>query len=315
MKKFSPLLFLFFLFFLVAGSAFPEKIGLRDFDEKQPFSAQQEILREQPAFQVYQVRFPSPVRTRFPSNNTVWGKWYLPKSDLPLPGVLVLTVLGAPNTWIEDRIAKSLLRHRLAVLVLEHPFHFHRRPNPWAQPGEMFLTRTPQGLASNFRQAIWDARQAITWMSRQKEIDPHRLGILGTSLGAIVAASTISTDSRLRCAVLLLGGADFSELLWNSAVTGPPLQKLGYSQEVLKLAWKELDPLYYKENNAGKRVLLVNALWDRVVPRPNAVKLREAFPDSRQVWVPFGHYSSILHLIWLPRYISRYFEREFGIIR
>ena len=42
-----------------------------------------------------------------------------------------------------------------------------------------------------------------------------------------------------------------------------------------------------------------------VIPRANALRLKEAFPDSRQVWLPLGHYTAILHLVWLPRWVSR----------
>jgi pimeloyl-ACP methyl ester carboxylesterase len=90
----------------------------------------------------------------------------------------------------------------------------------------------------------------------------------------------------------------------NSSLTGPFARKMGLKQEELKAAWAGLDPLERPERNAAKPALLLNASWDTVIPRANALKLHEAFPDSRQVWVPGGHYSAILHLLWLPRWIS-----------
>ena len=72
----------------------------------------------------------------------------------------------------------------------------------------------------------------------------------------------------------------------------------------LKAAWHGLDPLESPERNAGKPALLVNARWDTVIPRANARKLLEAFPAAHQVWVQGGHYTAIVHLLWLPRWIS-----------
>jgi hypothetical protein len=44
---------------------------------------------------------------------------------------------------------------------------------------------------------------------------------------------------------------------------------------------------------------------DTVIPRANALRLKEAFPDSRQIWLPLGHYTAIVHLLWLPGSVSR----------
>jgi pimeloyl-ACP methyl ester carboxylesterase len=87
-------------------------------------------------------------------------------------------------------------------------------------------------------------------------------------------------------------------------------RRAGIPESELRRAWAGLDPLGLRDANAGKPALLVNARWDAVVPRDNALKLHEAFPSSRQVWVPFGHYSSILHLLWIPSFVARDFAQN-----
>ena len=68
----------------------------------------------------------------------------------------------------------------------------------------------------------------------------------------------------------------------------------------------------YRGSNKGKRALLINVRWDAVIPAANARKLLEAFPDARQVWLPLGHYSAIVHLLWVPKFVSREFQRAWG---
>jgi pimeloyl-ACP methyl ester carboxylesterase len=83
----------------------------------------------------------------------------------------------------------------------------------------------------------------------------------------------------------------------------------GIDPEELRRTWKDIDPAGRGEDNRGKPVLLINARWDSVVPKANALRLKESFPEARQVWVPFGHYSAILHLFWVRSYAAREFSR------
>jgi alpha-beta hydrolase superfamily lysophospholipase len=218
--------------------------------------------------------------------------------------VLVLPVMAAPNVWIETRFVERFARDGMVVMWLAMPTQFHRRPDPSEPSGQVFLARTPKRLAANFRQSILDARRGLGVLAARPEADPARLAVFGISLGALVGSLVYSTDPRPRYAVFLLGGADMPSLVLNGSLTGPFARKMGLKPEELRAAWTGLDALDFRAANAGKPVLLVNASWDTVIPHANALRLAEAFPAARQVWLPFGHYSSILHLFWLPGWVS-----------
>jgi len=256
----------------------------------------------------YEVRFPSPVRSPFKNNDVVWGHLAVPRRAGRAgrsPCVMVLPVMAAPNVWIEERFMRRFLSDGLAVFWIEMPYQFHRRPQALVPSGQVFLARTAKHLAFNFRQSVLDARRALDWLSSRPDIDPARIGLFGVSLGAMVGAVLDCVDSRPKYAVFLLAGADFPGLVASSSMTRRFVQRAGITEESLRAAWKGLDPLDYRKGNAGKKVLLVNVRSDSVVPAANALKLKEAFPESRQVWLPFGHYSALLHLLWIPRVISR----------
>jgi dienelactone hydrolase len=252
------------------------------------------------------LRFPSPVKSPWPANDVVWAHLVVPKgADARRPAVLVLPVMAAPNVWIETRFVERFARDGLVVMWLEMPTQFHRRPDPSEPSGQVFLARTPKRLAANFRQSVLDARRALDVLCARPEVDPGRLAVFGISLGALVGSVVYSTDPRPRYAVFLLGGADMPSLVLNGSLSGPYARKMGLRADELRAAWTGLDALDYRAANAAKPALLVNARWDTVIPRANALKLAEAFPAAPQIWVPFGHYTSILHLIWLPRWISK----------
>lgn len=252
------------------------------------------------------LRFPSPVKSPWPANDVVWAHLVAPRpASGRRPAVLVLPVMAAPNVWIETRFVRRFARDGFVVMWLEMPTQFHRRPDPSQPSGQVFLARTPQRLAANFRQSVLDARRALGVLAARPEVVPDRIAVFGVSLGAMVGAAAYSVDPRPCYGVFLLGGAGFASLVLDSSMTGPFARRMGMSAGALETAWAGLDPLDRRDRNAGKPALLVNALWDTVIPRANALELREAFPSARQVWVPLGHYTSILHLIWLPRWVSR----------
>ncbi|UPT74905.1 MAG: hypothetical protein M0D55_04120 [Elusimicrobiota bacterium] len=255
----------------------------------------------------YLIRFPSAVKSPWPANDVVWAHLAVPDSAKGRrgPAVLVLPVMAAPNVWIETRFVDRFVKDGLVVMWIEMPTQFRRRPHPSMPSGQVFLARKASRLAGNFRQSVSDARRALGVLAARPEVDPAAVGVFGISLGAIVAATTWSVDARPAAGVFLMGGADFPTLVVNGSLSGPFARRMGISPEELRAAWAGIDPLDYKERNRGKKALLVNVRSDTVIPRANALRLKEAFPDSSQTWLPLGHYTAIVHLAWLPRWVSK----------
>ena len=65
------------------------------------------------------------------------------------------------------------------------------------------------GLQTIFRhfpawmKTLWDA---VSFVSRQPQVDPERIGLLGFSLGAYLALSASAIDSRIQAVVEFFGG-------------------------------------------------------------------------------------------------------------
>ncbi len=72
-------------------------------------------------------------------------------------------------------------------------------------------TGTPEidGLQTIFRhfplwmKTLWDA---VSFVARQPQVDPQRIGLLGFSLGAYLALSAAAIDSRIQAVVEFFGG-------------------------------------------------------------------------------------------------------------
>ena len=258
------------------------------------------------------MKFPSAQRSPFPINDTVWAHLYLPAGADKPACVLLLPVMAAPNLWIETRFINRLVANGLAVLLVEMPYQFHRSPGTLIPSGEVFLARSPKRMAANFRQSIADARRALDWLEASEYVDSKRIGVLGISLGAIVGSMVLSQDNRPRGGILLLGGADFPSLVVNSVMTRDVVWHSHLKIPEMRRAWKGIEPGEYREKNRGKNVFLINVHSDAIIQAENARKLKEAFPDAEQWWLPLGHYTAMLHIVWVPSYIAWKFKRILG---
>ena len=200
------------------------------------------------------MRFPSPIKSAFAANDTVWGHYLVP-DEAPASGaptILVLPVMAAPNVWIETRFIKRFLKDGFIVLWLEMPYQFHRRPHPSQPSGQVFLARTPSAWRPISANPPWT--RGARWVAQGRpEVDAGRVGLFGISLGALVSASVYSVDSTPKFAAFMLGGADFSSLLAASSMTGPFVKKMGMSPELMAPAWAVPGSLEYKEKNRDKR--------------------------------------------------------------
>src|SRR4051794_21281502 len=76
---------------------------------------------------VYHLRFPSPVKTDTPENNTVHAEYYRPVGKGPFPAVIVLDVT-AGNQSLSRGIATHLAQNGIAGLFVQMAYYGPRRP-------------------------------------------------------------------------------------------------------------------------------------------------------------------------------------------
>jgi carboxymethylenebutenolidase len=120
---------------------------------------------------------------------------FLPDADgQRFPAVIALHGSGGGHASMADP-ASLLAEQGFAVYVL----HYFDRTG----------TTEIDGLQTIFRhfpawmKTLWDA---VSFAARQPQVDPHRIGLLGFSLGAYLALSASAIDSRIQAVVEYFGG-------------------------------------------------------------------------------------------------------------
>lgn len=250
--------------------------------------------------EVLTVTFPSPVKSPDEANNTVHAEYFRPTTPGKKPAVIVLDILQG-NQLVARSQALWLAQHDVAALVVYMAYYGPRRP---AGSKERMLTPDVEKSVANVKQTVLDCRRATAWLASREEIDSERLGVLGTSLGSFIGGVVAAAEPLLSRACLLLGGGglvdSFSEQPKAELIV-KALAVFGITRTRLKKMIDPVDPLTYAEQLKAKKLLLVAASKDDVVPPAAMTRLWEATAKPKLVWVDATHVGAAAHLFPMMR--------------
>ena len=255
------------------------------------------------------VTFPSPVTTNSPANNTVHCELFYPKREGKVPAVVVLHILGG-DFDLARLFANNLAQHGVAALFLKMPYYGPRRDPSSAR---RMISQDPSETVEGMTQAVLDIRRAIAWLAAQPQVDSEKLGIFGISLGGITGALAATAEPRIQNVCLLLAGGDLAKIAWESKelakVRTAFLARGGSKEEFIRLL-QTVDPVRYGENVRGRRILLLNATDDEVVPKACTMSLWESFGKPELEWYTGGHYSVARHMFSALHRTSKFFNES-----
>jgi dienelactone hydrolase len=133
-----------------------------------------------------------------------------------------------------------------------------------------------------FSSDVVAVRRAVDLLRSLPQVDPKRIGLVGWSLGARVAAVTAGAEPRLRAIVLMSGG---SLPVSQYVAQAPPVLR-----PQVRRSLTQIDPLRWLARAHPGSVLLQDGSKDEVVPRAALVALQKAAPRGSVVrWYPAGH--------------------------
>jgi dienelactone hydrolase len=200
----------------------------------------------------------------------------LPNNAEKLPAVIYLHGSGEgrerfllPAVWAAGR--------RAVGMTLTLP-----SSSAGAPPGGL----TPaQSLARDrriFSSDVIAVRRAVDLLRSLPQVDPKRIGLVGWSLGARVAAVTAGAEPRLRAAVLMSGGS--------LPVSAYVAQAPAALRPQVRASLSQIDPLRWLAKAQPGSVMLQDGRKDEIVPRAALVALQQAAPPGSVVrWYPAGH--------------------------
>ncbi|MBI3912113.1 MAG: prolyl oligopeptidase family serine peptidase [Armatimonadetes bacterium] len=212
-------------------------------------------------------------------------------AERPAPAVVLLHALGERHLRLMRRFARYLAGHGIAGAVMTLPYHMSRCP-PGERPGGRFTHPDVDRMVQALSQSAADVSTAVTWLTRQPGVDPHRIGAVGISLGAIIVHLAMGEDERLTAGVAIMGGGNLADLRRTSLVFK---LRRDYAAEPLspgeEARLRQADPLHYADRNRPRRVLMIQAARDLIIPPRDALVLWEALGRPPIQWVDTNHFA------------------------
>lgn len=286
------------------GSIFEYKIeGIENFD----------------TYRVYQLSYPSAVKTQLPQNNTIHGRLYLPELQIndgkKLPAVISLPILNGDEN-LNSLVCITLAKRGVASFMFTLPYYGERGTAEFKE----LMENNPRIFVEGLEQAISDIRRSVDLLQSWSEIDPQKIGITGISLGGILSATAGGLDSRFQRVGILLGGGDILTIIHSAKETRHLSQLLKQlpdeERKNLEKRLQDLDPLTRAKGlraraDAGK-VLMMNATEDEVIPKDCTLKLAEALGiTDKIVWFKgLGHYTSMAELPRALQLLADFFSTD-----
>ncbi len=271
-----------------------------------PIHSQIRLLERTPGNISRRVTLSFPTRPEWDALHAVYS---LPAAAIePVPLVVLLPALSG-NRRLTDYFAGYLNRRGFACLQPEPNRDLLAPGQDLAETGEVM------------RQRVVDVRRLLDWALQQEEIDSSRVAVFGVSLGALVASLAAATEDRLSASVLILGGGNLAEILAGSADHGvrryrdSVMESFGWSKGEFRRQARfhldEVDPLSYADRLDSSKTLIVEAIFDRVIPARSRWEFWSRAGRPRRILLPAGHYSAILLAPYVRWKIFQFFRFQF----
>jgi dienelactone hydrolase len=259
------------------GGADEADAGQFDYDHQAPLDAQ---FAPQPPYAGDQVE----VGTYIGDHDRVPAFLAFPPGERSGPCVIYLHGLTRSK---EDAagLVGPLAGEDTGLLAIDEPYQGARSQGTAAL--EQIVQRPP-AVASMLRETVVDVRRGLDLLRGRPECDPHRLGLIGFSFGALTGAMAAGSDPRIRSAVLLSGGAGWATVLSRAQPDFPAGEAPADRSEL-----GALDPYAVQDwvgRIAPRPVLIANGLHDEVFSRASQQAFREAAGEgSVLMWWDGGH--------------------------
>lgn len=262
------------------------------------------------------VIFPSPVKSPVQKNNQVPGILFEPTYTKSDAAIILLPWWKERRTDKISWIANVLAASGMNVLFMPLAYQYERTPKGVGS-GSWTVSANVKRTREAIIQSVKDVRRAATWLLKHRKINPKKLGIMGISLGGFVAALTYGVDHRFQSAVIVLAGGNYELMMKTQLSRFGSHKDAKKVRELLKQKGKEvreamkiLDPLGYASKKRGKKVLMINGIFDPIVPYVCAKSLKKAY-GAELVTLPCGHYTALAFLPYIFPKAILHFKRDF----
>lgn len=263
----------------------------------------------------YNVGLPTAAPSGVRENDTIPVRIFVPPDRRgPVPIVVISHYWGAVDLRAEVSLAQELASRNIASAVVTLPYHLQRTP-AGVRSGALAIQPDPVALRATTYQAVQDLRRTIDFLTTRSEFDANKIGIAGTSLGAIVSALTYAVEPRVKNVAFILGGIELANILWSSSrvvVQRDELRAKGFTEEKLRQELSSVEPANFLPRTEPGNSFVVVGKFDTVIPKSSSDALIEKMPGIQTLSIDTGHYGGIFVQRRLLRETAAFFDAKFS---
>lgn len=257
-------------------------------------------------YQVKQLQIPSIGENGQP-DNLVTARYYKSRQPGKKKLVIVLPIWGSytyPSEVISRGIRSRTRGATNVLMILGENYLLD-----WEGMGEVtdetiFLAMAKK-MGKRIQNSVIDIRRYIDWAETQPDVDIQRIGLIGFSLSALVGSLVVASDTRLSAAVLVMGAANFSEIIATcEGRAGLARQKIlprfGWTvaeyQHKMHEIFGYLNPTNLSDRADPSRLLMIDAHYDECMPKSARDALWYAMGKPERISLLYGHKTSFLSM-------------------
>jgi hypothetical protein len=297
------------------------------YPEKQPvFNLQ--LVKQNKHWRHYLVDFPVASASVYLGGEIAKGEYFEPLQKDNAPLAILIHGWGdhsvLPFKWMVDGLTKM----GIACFILYLPFHASRLPD---EMKPRLARLTPDEWFTGYQMAVTNVRRIIDWASENGHTDRQQITVIGLSLGAFVSSIAMGIDLRIKAGVFIVHGGNSGKVMQLSRISNfrkeyrrsdeeyEKMQK-SYAKYLVEVATKGfenvtpeqknflIDPLTYAPMLKGRPTLMINALWDELIPQEASLDFWQACGECERVSFPATHASIWIWYPFIVRKINRFLK-------
>ncbi len=279
------------------------------------------------------VTFSTGYPTLYEESRITRGEYFRPLQADNIPLAIILHGLGDHSMIPCKLLAQTLVNRGIACLVLYLVFHSSRMPEKVRRRAPEF---TSEEWFEGYRVSVIEVRQVMDWASSSPEINHEHIAVVGISLGGLISAIAMGIDERLRAGVFITMGGNSDIITWkskadtfrkSSTCTEDECRRVHihypqYLAEVAERGFDDVTPLKqcfltdamtFAHRLRGRPILMLNAIWDKHIPRQATVGFWEACGKPAIAWLPGGHASIWALYPLISKKVARFLSSNFNL--
>lgn len=312
MKKITATISIALLCSVAAAEDIQDPAKFYDYQKGAPL-CKIEVKESTREYEHFFLSYPCAIETDYPENS-VFMNFYEPKGTGKYPAIIFLSDIAGGVPQVEEEFCRDFASNGIAVLLVQTAYQrnysFGRK---WL--ADDLKENGADAMVQLFRQIVIEARRGIDWLETRPRLDKEKIGAMGISLGGIAVPVLAGVDDRIGSMVILLGGGDTGEIIWNGFATQLFKKRLSEegidSADELEEKVRIIDPLTFADRIKDRPVLMINAHFDTAIPRSATLKLWEALGRPKIIWIPTGHYVSVFEIGYAKVKTFQFFYGEF----